>query len=313
MRTFIVVVATLCAGAAFPASGQPETQESPAFKPAVTPTYTDVRYGPYDRNLMDVWLADSDVPTPVLVSIHGGGFRHGEKKVSNSLLRECLASGISVVTITYRFSATDIAPAQFHDAARAVQFIRLNAEEWKIDPSRMAATGGSAGAGLSLWLGFHDDMADPDNADPVLRQSTRLTCMAVDQGQCSYDPRFIRDLFPENDTYQTSALAELFDVDPTKLDELPREKYALFEEVSSINHLTEDDAPVLMTYVSTLDTPISDRSIGIHHPRFGVTLKERMDSLNLECQVHTGIERGSPTQSELMMLFLKRHLRVAGP
>jgi hypothetical protein len=111
---------------------------------------------------MDVWEVETATPAPVLVSIHGGGFRHGEKKVSNSLLRECLASGISVVTITYRFSATDIAPAQFHDAARAVQFIRLNAEEWNIDPSRMGATGGSAGAGLSLWLGFPSGCINPD-------------------------------------------------------------------------------------------------------------------------------------------------------
>jgi acetyl esterase/lipase len=288
--------------------GLAEPQQDAVFRPAVPRTFTDVHYGPHERNLMDVWLAESDAPTPVLVSIHGGAFRHGERKVSNTLLRECLASGISVVAITYRFSDTDIAPAQFHDAARAVQFIRHHAEHWNVDPTRIASTGGSAGAGLSLWLGFHDDMADPANADPVLRQSTRLTCMAVDQGQCSYDPRFIRDLFPENDTYQTSALAELFDADLKRLDDMPAEKCALFEEVSPITHLTGDDAPVLMTYVSTMETPISDRSIGIHHPRFGVVLKERMDALNLECQVHTGIERGNPERSRLLFSFIKKHL-----
>ncbi len=291
-----------------PLPGWPQPAD-PLFKPAVPASFTDVKYGPHDRNLMDVWLADSEEPTAVLVSIHGGAFRHGVKKVSNRLLRECLNSGISVVTITYRFTDTAIAPAQFHDAARAIQFIRHNAQEWNIDPTRIGATGGSAGAGLSLWLGFHDDLADPGNDDPVLRQSTRLTCMAVDQGQSSYDPRFIRDLFPENDTYQTSALADLFDVDLKKLDELPQEKYALFEEVSSINHLTPDDPPVLMTYTSRLDTPISDRSIGIHHPRFGIALKKEMDGLGLECHVHAGIEKGSPKRSDLMMKFLANHLR----
>ena len=54
--------------------------------------------------------------------------------------------------------------------------------------------------------------------------------MAVNNGQTSYDPRFIRDLFPKSDTYQNSALADLFDVDLTKLDDLPPEKYKLFEE-----------------------------------------------------------------------------------
>ena len=161
----------------------------------------DEKYGPYDRNVMDVWLAESDKPTPVLVSIHGGGFRGGNKSVRGDLLSQCLESGISVVAITYRLSDEAIAPAQFLDSARAIQFIRHKAEKWNLDPKKVAATGGSAGAGISLWLGFHDDLADPDNEDPILRQSTRLTCMSVSGGQTSYDPRFIRDLFPGTDIH----------------------------------------------------------------------------------------------------------------
>jgi acetyl esterase/lipase len=69
---------------------------------------------------MDVWIAKSDKPTPVLVSIHGGGFRGGNKTVSADLLRQCLDSGISVVAITYRFSSHAIAPASFLDSARNV-------------------------------------------------------------------------------------------------------------------------------------------------------------------------------------------------
>src|SRR5690606_38153434 len=104
-------------------------------------------------------------------------------------------AGISIAAITYRLSDDAIAPAQFEDAARAVQFIRSKAGEWTIDPERFAACGGSAGAGLSLWLAFHDDMAKPDSDDPVARQSTRLKCAVVFNGQSSYDPRFTRDLF----------------------------------------------------------------------------------------------------------------------
>jgi acetyl esterase/lipase len=269
------------------------------------PTHENVKYGPHARNVMDVWLAKSGKPAPVLVSIHGGGFRGGNKSVSPDLLRRCLDSGISVVAITYRLSDQAIAPAQFLDSARAVQFIRHNAKEWNLDPKRVAATGGSAGAGLSLWLGFHDDLADPKNEDPVLRQSTRLTCMSVFNGQTSYDPRFIRDLFPGEDVYKESALAKLFDVDLNKLDDLPKEKYKLFEFVSSINHLTKDDAPAQLIYASKLDTPITSQGIGIHHPKFGQALKERMDKLGIECQVHTGLSRGEST--ELTFGFIKKH------
>jgi acetyl esterase len=272
------------------------------------PTHGDVHYGPHARNVLDFWQAESDHPTPVLVSIHGGGFVGGNKSVSPQLLKQCLDSGISVAAITYRFSTQAIAPAQFQDAARAIQFIRSKSQEWNIDPKRMAATGGSAGAGLSLWLGFHDDMADPESADPVLRQSTRLTCMVVFDGQTSYDPRFIRTLFPDKDTYKHPALAKLFGVDLDKLDELSAEKYRLFEDVSPINHLTKDDPPVLLIYSRPLDIEITDQGIGIHHALFGKVLKEKMDKLGIPCEVDAGNRRlggGTPTKP---IDFLRQHL-----
>jgi Spy/CpxP family protein refolding chaperone len=278
-------------------------------QPGVPPTHRDVKYGPHDRNVMDVWLAKSDKPTPVLVSIHGGGFRGGNKSVSGDILKECLESKISVVAITYRLSDEAIAPAQFLDSARAVQFIRHNAKQWNLDPTRMAATGGSAGAGISLWLGFHDDFADPDSEDPVLRESTRLSCMAVYNGQTSYDPQFIRDLFPDTDTYKESALAQLFGVDLNNLDELPKDKYRLFEEVSALPHLTKDDAPAALFYASEMDTPITSQGIGIHHPRFGKALKDKMDKLGIECEVHTGLPRGDEW-TKLTVDFVKKHLGV---
>jgi acetyl esterase/lipase len=254
----------------------------------IPPTHADVKYGPHERNVMDVWLAKSDKPTSVLVSIHGGGFQGGDKSVDAGLLRQCLDSEISVAAITYRFSSQAIAPAAFRDSARAVQFIRSNANEWNIDSTKFAATGGSAGAGISLWLGFHDDLADKDNEDTVLRQSTRLTCMVVNAGQTSYDPRFIRKLFPHSDTYKHSALARLFDADLNKLDELPEEKYRLFEECSPLHHLTKDDAPAMLNYGGSIDQEVTDVNIGIHHARFGEALKEKMDELGIRCIVNAG-------------------------
>src|SRR6516225_12331585 len=124
------------------------SQENSQPKSALKPTHRDVHYGPYDRNLLDFWQAESKKPTPVLVSIHGGGFLGGDKGVNSQLLKQCLASGISVAAITYRFSSQAIAPASFQDGARAIQFLRFKAKDWNIDPSRIAATGGSAGAGI---------------------------------------------------------------------------------------------------------------------------------------------------------------------
>jgi hypothetical protein len=151
-------------------------------------------------------------------------------------------------------------------------------------------------------------MADPKSADPVLRQSTRLSCMVVFEGQTSYDPRFIRQLFPGKEIYKIGALRQLFGVDLNKLDDLPAEKYKLFEEVSPINHVTKDAPPVLLFYNNPIDAEITNQGIGIHHPRFGKALKDKMNELQIPCEVVAAGKRlngGTPTRT---IEFLKEHL-----
>ncbi len=175
-------------------------------------------------------------------------------------------------------------------------------------PEAFRRHGWFAGAGISLWLGFHKDMADPKSDDPVRRQSTRLSCMVVFEGQTSYDPRFIRKLFPGKDIYKIGGMQKLFDFTPDKLDKLPAEKYRLFEEVSPLHHVTKDAPPVLLWYRNALDTEVTTPGIGIHHPLFGKTLKDRMDALRIPCEVVAGgtrLDGGQPTRT---IDFLKAHL-----
>src|SRR5215813_3612953 len=142
-------------------------------KNTLPPDLANVRYGPHERNVFDLWKAKSDSPTPLVIHIHGGGFRQGDKSTINPLLlRGCLEHGISVASINYRYSTQAPYPAPMADSARAVQFLRLHAKEYNLDANRFGATGGSAGAGISLWIGFRDDMVDPKSDDPVLRQHT---------------------------------------------------------------------------------------------------------------------------------------------
>ena len=73
------------------------------------------------------------------------------------------------------------------DCARAVQFLRHNAKKYNLDPKRVGAYGESAGAGASLWLATHDDLANAKAEDPVLRESSRLTAAAGFWVQATYD------------------------------------------------------------------------------------------------------------------------------
>ena len=158
----------------------------------------NVRYGPHDRNVLDLWQAKpkpgQTAPAPLVVFFHGGGFRNGDKSsIPAWLVSTCLDAGISVASANYRLSQTAPFPAPMLDGARAIQFVRFKANELGIDPGRIAASGSSAGAGIALWVGFHDDLADPRSDDPIARQSSRVACLGVDGAQTSYDPRFIKE------------------------------------------------------------------------------------------------------------------------
>jgi acetyl esterase/lipase len=248
-----------------------------------TPDVSNEKYGPHERNVLDLWKAKSDRPTPVVVYIHGGGFRAGDKSsLSPGLLRVCLEAGVSVAAINYRFSQHAPFPAPMNDGARAVQLLRSKAKEWNLDPARFAATGGSAGAGISLWLAFKDDLADPKADDPVARESTRLTCAAVVGAQTSYDPRWIRRVVGGR-AHLHPALQPFYGISDDEVDS-PK-AVRLYEQASPINFLTKDDPPVFLLY-SEPKGPLPDDAKpgeGIHHPNFGVALKEKMDPIGIEC------------------------------
>ena len=284
-----------------PLSAQEAKKKGP-LKPK--PDLADVKYGPHGRNVLDLWQARSDTPTPLVVFIHGGGFRAGSKEgVPVGLLTRLLANGISVMAINYRLSPEVSFPAHYLDSARSIQFARSNAKEWNLDPKRVGSTGGSAGAGTSLWIGFHDDLADARNPDPVLRQSSRLTCMAVNGAQSSYDPRVIREWVGEA-AARHPALPDFFGV---KLDEIDTPRaHKIYEAASAINYLTRDDPPVYAFYSEGRVLPANAKDgQGIHHINFGLRLKAQMDALGIECIVRHRDEGADPND-EMADFFIRQ-------
>lgn len=272
-----------------------------------TPTHANIEYGPHERNVLDLYLADSDKPTPLVIYIHGGGFVGGDKGgVNAGVIEKCHRSKISVASLNYRFVTTAPFPAPQRDSARAVQFLRAHATEYNLDPARFAAFGGSAGAGISLWLGFHDDMAEPDSRDPILRQSTRLVAVGSSGGQSTYDPNVIREwvggrAFEHPSIYKCYGLESIDQMSDPK-------RQPLYDEVSAIKHLTADDPPVYMAY-SEADAPLPEGARpgqGIHHPIFGHKLKAAMDRLGIE-NVYVHASQGRPQVD--MTDWLIDHLR----
>jgi acetyl esterase/lipase len=104
---------------------------------------------------LDIYIPDEgEGPFPVIISIHGGAFKSGDKgdgQVTPMLAG--LKRGYAVVSINYRLSGEAVFPAQIYDVKAAVRWIKANAKQYKLDPDRVASWGGSAGGHLSALLG----------------------------------------------------------------------------------------------------------------------------------------------------------------
>lgn len=249
------------------------------------PTHANISYGPHERNLLDFYRAKGDGPRPLLVYIHGGGWTGGDKKQDLKVFQPFLDKGISYAAINYRLTPDNPLPAPVHDAARAIQFIRTKAAEWSIDTKHIALTGGSAGACTSMWLLLHEDLADPKATDPVLRESTRVCAAAVSAGQVSIDPKVCEEWLGPN--VLKHRMINMAIGEKTIEGALANyEKHRpLYVEFSPYNHVDGNDPPLLMTYGTDMTLPSKDAGHGIHHPVYGVKLKEKSDKLGHECHL----------------------------
>lgn len=251
------------------------------------PTLSEVAYGTHERHVLDFWKAPSDKPTPLVFVIHGGGWRNGSKERLNRFVDTAalLKEGISVVAINYRLMrhAEGVEPpvkAPLHDAARALQFVRSKATEWNIDKERIAAAGASAGACSSLWLLYHDDLADPESEDPVARESTRLFCAAVNNAQTTLDPQQMKEWTP-NSKYGGHA----FGIGHFDQFLAEREKILPWiQEYSPYALVSADDPPVYLHYKGPAPSIGKPQKDPTHTANFGVKLQERCNEFGLKCE-----------------------------
>ena len=285
------------------------------------PTHSDVVYGPHSSNVLDLWLVPSDKPTPLLVNIHGGGFKGGDKRqISRALIEMMHKEGISVASINYRLLENgkrriDVYPAILHDGARALQFLRYNASKYNLDKTKFAATGGSAGGQMLMWLGFHPDLAQPDHKDPVLRESSRPQVLAPRGGQTSvHGPTLLKWFGVNSLTLRKSReMKQSSDEEKQRMakQRMADPKYDAFSlDASPITHLTSDDPPIYL-YYSSPNEPVDEEtsfSIWVHHPMMGIKLKEAMDELGMECYLEYA-DRPPVTEYKSHYDFIIRKLK----
>ncbi len=139
----------------------PFASRGAAGQGGIVPTIRDVEYANVDGIplLLDLYLPSTgNGPAPVIVWIHGGGWRAGTK-AGGPAARQSLR-GYAVASIDYRLSDVATHPAQINDCKAAIRWLRAHAGEYNLNPDRIAAYGSSAGGHLAAFLGTSGDVAE---------------------------------------------------------------------------------------------------------------------------------------------------------
>lgn len=163
----------------FPVGEQPSLVDRfpnpPIAFPGGVKAYRDVVYHTVDGyrpQIVDIYVPAGKGPHPLVLYIHGGGWRGGHTRHSGALadfpkvLASLAAEGFTVASLEYRLSSEAQFPAQLQDSNAALRFLRANAAKYRIDPARVGVWGGSAGGHLTALtaLTCRDTKLDPASA-----------------------------------------------------------------------------------------------------------------------------------------------------
>jgi hypothetical protein len=250
------------------------------------------QYGPAKRNVFDIMLPKSGQPTALVVYIHGGGFLWGDKKEAYDCRKEDIAyflnHNVAFATICYQFYKSDDSIGVgrcLNDVRRAIQYIRFNAKKYNIDKQRIGCYGISAGAGSSLYLAFHDDMAVRGDST-LLGESTRIRCAGAISTQATYNLFRWFDFIPslgmvvwlKKSQFHTS-MANFYGY-PTYsgfrplADSIPRQ-YDMLRLISA------DDPPIYVINMQKKRFP-KDFDIIEHHRGHAVVLSKELTKKNVK-------------------------------
>ena len=147
-------------------------QRSSIFKvPDSVTVARDIVYAQYgDRKVtLDMYLPKNPPKgrIPCIITVHGGGWRNGDKNKFARFASKFAASGFATACIGYRLTPEVGVPQCIEDAKASVRWVRANAKKYNIDPDRLGAFGGSAGAHLVAMLGtsFKVDKLEGDGGN----------------------------------------------------------------------------------------------------------------------------------------------------
>jgi acetyl esterase/lipase len=284
----------------------PRQRRQPQGLPEGVAVHRDLIYAQVgQRDLpLDLYLPKSDKPLPVVVWIHGGGWRAGSKGNAGPA-RPLVGQGYAVIDVEYRLSGEAIFPAQIQDCKAAIRWLRANAKTYNLDGDHIGVWGSSAGGHLVALLGTSGDVAEFETAANA-EFSSRV------QAVC--------DWFGPTDLLLMNKQA----IPGSRLDhdapDSPESKLvggpiqtapftAVAKQANPINYVSDDDPPFLIVHGDN-DRLVSHRQSEMLHA--ALTKAGVASKLQIEPGAGHGFSGGKTPKQELVQQaagFFDQHLK----
>jgi len=274
------------------------TRAEPPLPPGASKVMKDIAYvaNGHAQQKLDLYLPLKP-GGPLLVYIHGGGWRGGTKKNAQGL--PMLGLGYAVASVEYRFSQDAVFPAQIEDCKGAIRWLRAHAAENGFDGKHIGVMGDSAGGHLTALLAATGDTHDFDKGEN-LDQSSAIQC-----GIDFYGPTDFPAFEPPSPTPAVqrsgpdSLLTQLFGGEMS-------DHMDLAKKASPVTWVNKDTAPLFILH-GTKDplVPVSQSK----------EMEEKLKAANVEVMLdviegagHGGKEFFADGRAERMVEFLNKHL-----
>jgi acetyl esterase/lipase len=261
---------------------------------------------------LDIYLPqEGDGPFPVILSIHGGAFMGCDKADAQIMpMLQGLQRGYAVVAMNYRLSGEARFPALVQDVKAAVRWIRANADQYHLNPNKIAAWGGSAGGYLAAMLGTSSEIAELEDLGMGNPDQPCLVQAVVDW----FGPT---NFLKMDEQLATSGLGPQKGQEHS--GEFSPESLLLGRKISEIPHLVQAANPE--TYIRSQNPPFliqhgtQDAVVPVQQSiEFAAKLKETLGGHKVILVLIEGGEHGDPKfetaeNVTFVLDFLDKHLK----
>jgi gluconolactonase len=235
-RPLLLSLALLFPLSALPAAEKPSRPSTE--RPANVSERLDVVYARHGKRAMhlDLFTPKGEGPFPAIVVVHGGGWLKGDKTRFRALALALASRGYVTAAIEYRLGGEARFPAAIHDCNASVRFLRAHAREYRIDPNRIGAVGGSAGGHLVGLMATAAHVKEFQGAGGNPDQSSRLQAAVVMAGpwELATGPVAERSRKMPEQSNSNKWLGKTIDEAPD-----------LYKKASPFTHIDKDTPPTL--------------------------------------------------------------------